>query len=1859
MRARIFLAALGLAASGAFGAVTTFDVPKAAVAPVADGRIGAEEWAGALRLVGAGTPVDARRAELLAKWDDGHLYLAVRSQTAPRGKLFFAANGHVSMNDSVELWFDPPKTRRTVEQKKFGSFQMIVNWKNGVYLCHHDPGYGLPSSKWKADGLRTASAIHGDEWQLEVVLPAADLGLASLSGIVMPVLPVRNYRIGGCAQKPFGPAPTGFMDSSSYARFRMSGSAVGKVCDWYAEQKPAPFVWETPEAAIVAEGRDVAFPEGRRLAVAGTKIPVPGAILLKTRTDRPLEKGWRRYFSSEYAPTGYLGFQEDANNGRTMLFFAHGFEGRPNVNARLKCPSAGRDAVVAVNFEPHKVTYCLNGVKQGETDLAAELVSERLGDLSLGGGEPGLEISEWTLYNRPLSFDEIKELSQGEVSVTGALGWYQEIESLALGVTCDASRLSGGELALTVRRAGAEDVAFRAKVPLDRGVRLTGARPLVVLHETVPTGKLPEGDYIATVSAVGAEEDALLEKAFRVKRYAWLGNDIGKEDRLVTGFTPVSSRGRTLSCVLRDYRLGPDGLPEQIVSDGEAILARPVSLMVEKDGKAMRLEGGEVPFEVRKLSETALEYAAVGKYKTVRARFEQDGLLKFDLVLPRAPNAERVWLEIPVKAEYATLFHACGEQLRANPAGRVPRKSGVVFKSRDIPQTHLSNFIPYCWVGTDTRGVSFAADWDRHWVHGTAHDAVEVVRETDGVVTIVLNLLNAPYDAKLPRTITLGIMASPVKPQPKGWRGWSDGFGYTGTRNARCLYSPPYWGGYCSWTQRYPAWGETDYFRKLREAEDTGKADRAYFDAFCERVVASRGKRDGETNWLWKRTPAEARQYVTHAHLGARVAESLHGKPQPVLYYYTCDADDTGMLAENATYGDSWGWGCGVSAASYADYAIWYLDKSLEAGMQGVYDDNTFVKPNWNWATGEAWIDEKGEVHPSCGIWAGREYRRRQAVALMDRGLFPWVTMHHTNANILPKLSFGMSTMGMEWKYGKTDFQTRYTPDYIRTVCQGKQLGVFPTVIDGITGLDGKVAAERARVTRTMLAATLVHEIRPTCQHASDGQLVAATCQRIVDWGVDADDCEAFLHWDGANPVACSDKDVLVTAYRRGGRILAVVASWAGDPRIVKLTAKGLVSARNLEGGAVLPVREESVAVSVAAHDFALIELSCAGGPAVAAGPVAEYWVDNVRGDDASEGSRERPFRTMTRAAGAMKAGDVMNLVANAEPYRESLNLNSRFARMSARDGARKTVIDGHGATIDGRDHRPMDQWRDEGQGVWSSKQENNAWAMDAQGYWSGHPIVFRNGEPLAWRKSIAELEPDTYFLRKLAKVKSSEDRAAHNMLFVKLPPGVTPDALEVPVRKQGIWVDGVDNLVISNITAQYHSSDGFDTYWRHGIEFGNVRGAYNMDQGISAHSSGVTVRRSRFDHNAGCGAVDCCPANDGHWPHTVYEDCVFDSQSFRGGAEFLSGYFTLRRCVFSESPRSAVMMRRAFDFEISDCVFSNAAVKAFAAVWLNGACTGRVERCSFSGCEKDIAAAPSCRFDRIDRRKERIADKIAVWGYVLDKTPTACPFVIGRTEFSLERAAAEFGVKKAMYMNSCFDRDYIVKSFPDWDRECFENCIDNRLTGVQLGKLKGMDEVWCATTHGNKRESAIAIARMSLKHPNIVGVNFDDFNVSNPATGLSVEALRSLKAAMRAINPRMKVSVVSYVRDSNGTDFDLTPYRGEIDHVTRWKWVTETNYWSNIRKDIAELRRQVGPGVTILQGLYFHDFATGMKCRDPLPLDYFKLSVTSALEAVADGVLDGLVLPQVAWYSVPSHRRHYEWLRETIRELDGRESGK
>ena len=714
--------------------------------------------------------------------------------------------------------------------------------------------------------------------------------------------------------------------------------------------------------------------------------------------------------------------------------------------------------------------------------------------------------------------------------------------------------------------------------------------PRMVVHEAVRLASegewLPDGEYHAILRA-GDAKRVLCEKDFRMKRYEWFGSDAGRHDILLPGFSRLVAKGRSVEAVGRKYLFGADGLPKRIWSLGEEILARPVAV---KCGAAETpVEGVGASFEILSQTDTAVAFQGT----LASGRVEQDGLVVLDLELPE--TMDEVYMEIPLKAEYALLFHACSDGIRANPAGFLPAGEGRVFGSGEVKKWHYKgDFIPYCWIGTDTRGICFAADNDRGWEHGASHDAVELHREADGTVVMRLSLIcGGGWHA--PRRITVALQASPVKPMPHGWRGWVDAYDVPAERNTLCNCSNPTWGSYTCGMARYPTFMDFRYVRKMCEAARTGRVDEAFLEAWIERCWQARTEHPELVQWLANKDEAEAKKTLrAHAYAGFRRPCFLSHVKNPVFYYYTCNNDPCDGLYEYPVMADEWG-KYAMVMGSHQNYAVFYLKKMCEAGMTGVYDDNTFLQCNYDWVTGDAWIDSQGVVHPSFLLWSNREYCRRQIVAMLEAGVRePWLTIHHTNANVLPTFSFATNTMGMEWKYGNSDFQERYSPDYIRTVNQGLQMGCFPTSLEGIFEVTDSV--QKTWVTRTMLAALLPHEVQPTLSELGDHKLVVKALSIKQKFGVGRDDCVYTAYWDPANPLVQTRKDVLASVYRRGSQMLVVIGSYADEDVEMTLLLKegAFLSAINAETGRPLPCADGVVRLPLKRHDFAMLLAACA-----------------------------------------------------------------------------------------------------------------------------------------------------------------------------------------------------------------------------------------------------------------------------------------------------------------------------------------------------------------------------------------------------------------------------------------------------------------------------------------------------------------------------------------------------------------------------------------------------------------------------------------------------------------------------------------
>ncbi|HUW57011.1 MAG TPA: glycoside hydrolase domain-containing protein [Planctomycetota bacterium] len=927
-----------------------------------------------------------------------------------------------------------------------------------------------------------------------------------------------------------------------------------------------------------------------------SNLAVPGAISFRLRVDRDRLPGkgipfrFTHFFLTRYKPDGYLGVQ-DSVYGQLNLFL-HGFPDMRMWNVSEAFPwEKGRWFHVLVNLHGDRVELFLDGTRLAGATLERPLKPEELGPFVLGSRGPnGFAIDEVLLFSRPLGSSEAKRLAMGNRLLDGRICWFPSLGSIAMEAWGDA---------------GVRQLNLRVVVTDRDEAKHVLADPLTAADWTAPTAgivqarkifKLPalaDGVYKTWIENDG-EPDAvkrrLLERTFVVKRYEWLHNRLGESDVIIPPFTPLVVDGGTVKCVLREHALGELGLWSHVRSLGRDVLARPITLRAYSRGKALVWEGGALNVTEAKPHRVRAEAAAANALMNVASscEFDYDGMMLVTLrIAPKSGEPlERFFLDIPIRKDVATLFHAVGERIRDNPAGAVPPGTGVVWESRRIPAHDVENFIPYVWVGGEERGISWTADWDRDWVHSKDRSAIELIREEDGTVVIRVNLIDGPVALARPREITFALQASPVKPMPPSWREQVFEFENPGTGKYTILW-PPSWGGHYGWSSRYPLDHDFSIVRKVAEAKRKGDYPAPAYTRFIEQWVRRVMEQPGR---LEARDSADfVRNHVLFSFNTARAQHAVRGSK---LLFYSVACETTDLLPEDEVYHDEWQFRGGMHAsASFRDYAVWYANRMMEEGMEGIYVDNSFPMAKFTWPTGEGYVGDDGEVHPNFGILSRtRPLIRRLAVMMHEKGREPFVRVHMTNANILPMLSFAQSSLGWEWKYGTSDFQERFTSNYVRAVNIGRQSGTVPNVLGGIEGvpLDGM---EGIRLTRSALAATLPHEMLPYARVHSP---TAVRVRDIVYDFVKEKGVEAFPYWEDGGPVRAPE-GLLVTAYRAGRRLLFVVGNAGGegnytirvDPARLGWNIAGAV---NRETGAEIPVKDNMLTLRMGRHDLALIE---------------------------------------------------------------------------------------------------------------------------------------------------------------------------------------------------------------------------------------------------------------------------------------------------------------------------------------------------------------------------------------------------------------------------------------------------------------------------------------------------------------------------------------------------------------------------------------------------------------------------------------------------------------------------------------------
>ena len=315
---------------------------------------------------------------------------------------------------------------------------------------------------------------------------------------------------------------------------------------------------------------------------------------------------------------------------------------------------------------------------------------------------------------------------------------------------------------------GGKTLSFHSDKPVVNGQEV---------HFTMPFQSIPNGEYLVRAQVMKKDGNSFAEsqRFITVKEYPWLNNNYGKSDTvIVPPFTPLRREKQTIHCLLRQYRIGDTGLPEQIVADGGELLTAPTTLELKTRKGSFTPSEATLQFLLER--KDRIEWRANFRLGTLpvelNAWMEYDGVIYYTLrILPRHPmDVQSLALQFNVRSP--KLFHYIADTVRLDNNYRYTDQlngQGRVWCSKEAVIRKLcANFLPSLWLGNYERGLHFFAESDQGWINSDQTASSELVRRNDQGLTLQVNIISLPATLKDPRKIEFGVMANPARPKTIG-----------------------------------------------------------------------------------------------------------------------------------------------------------------------------------------------------------------------------------------------------------------------------------------------------------------------------------------------------------------------------------------------------------------------------------------------------------------------------------------------------------------------------------------------------------------------------------------------------------------------------------------------------------------------------------------------------------------------------------------------------------------------------------------------------------------------------------------------------------------------------------------------------------------------------------------------------------------------------------------------------------------------------------------------------------------------------------------------------------------------------------
>ena len=646
------------------------------------------------------------------------------------------------------------------------------------------------------------------------------------------------------------------------------------------------------------------------------------------------------------------------------------------------------------------------------------------------------------------------------------------------------------------------------------------------------------------------------------------------------GAVAVDVQGRT-------YTFGAQAaLPTSIVTKGVEILAAPVRLVGTLGGEKIVWEEPYIATLQSDAASAVINGAmgAMGIYVSNSVKVEYDGAIRFDMAITpwlhefrkqkgepeHAQGLQELWLEIPLRAECATLFTWWPIDFGGVVAATAPLNSGAL-----PPGGMTLPFKPFLWLGWEDAGLSWFCESNNGWQPHDANRAIEVLREGD-VVTLRLRLLDSVpqswkdrthgwYKACAPVTISWGLQATPVKPLVE------DALAH------RIVHF-----------NHYEAMPSSRV--EIEKYENTTQTvlERA-LEAGANVVVLHEQWNNVQNYWVCDKAD-EIKATVAACHARGVKILPYFGYELSTLAPEWAQTHDE-VLIKNGDGSFRGGWERLPPQRDYmVCYASQWREKWLagiawmmdEYGFDGVYLDGTSTPSSCaNARHGCGYEHESGERGETYPIWAVREmFQRLYGIVAARDGI---ITTHQSSCCVTPTLAYSHTYWDGEHISGVAhDESGNFELAVFRAEFMGRPFGIQAEF------LSGQPEAP---------AYALIHNVlvRPGVGGTLD--FVAPIWKAMTQFGTPQ--ARWIPYWD--NPLAQADAPhVFVSAYVRESRILLAIANLARDEAantVISLSPQTVGhadyhAARDAVSDEPLAVENNRVTVSCAPMTWRLIEIS-------------------------------------------------------------------------------------------------------------------------------------------------------------------------------------------------------------------------------------------------------------------------------------------------------------------------------------------------------------------------------------------------------------------------------------------------------------------------------------------------------------------------------------------------------------------------------------------------------------------------------------------------------------------------------------------